>query len=53
MDENRPTQIVNNHIISLDNTLFFNENTLKVGLARSNNKLQEFEKWTRACFLKV
>ena len=46
--ENRPTQIVNNHIISLDNTLFFNENTLKVGLASSNNKLQEFEKWTRA-----
>ena len=46
--ENRPTQIVNNHIISLDNTLFFNENTLKVGLAHSNNKLQEFEKWTRA-----
>ena len=46
--ETRPTQIVNNHIISLDNTLFFNENTLKVGLAHSNNKLQEFEKWTRA-----
>ena len=46
--ENRPTQIVNNHIISLDNTLFINENTLKVGLAHSNNKLQEFEKWTRA-----
>ena len=46
--ENRPTQIVNNHIISLDNILFFNENTLKLGLAHSNNKLQEFEKWTRA-----
>ncbi len=46
--ENRPTQIVNNHLISLENTLFFNKNTFKVGLAHSNNKLQEFEKWTRA-----
>ena len=33
--ENRPTQFVNNHIISFDNILFFNENTLKLGLAHS------------------
>ena len=33
--ETRPTQFVNNHIISFDNTLFLNENTLKVGLAHS------------------
>mgnify|MGYP007000187736 len=35
--ETRPTQFVNNHVISLDNTLFFNENTLKLVLAHSNN----------------
>ena len=43
----RPTQFVNNHLLSLQNTFFINENTLKVDLAHSNNKLQEFDKWTR------
>ncbi len=46
--ETRPTQFVNNHIISLDNTLFFNKNSLKIVLAHSNNNLQEYDKWTRA-----
>ncbi|MDG1189307.1 MAG: TonB-dependent receptor, partial [Flavobacteriales bacterium] len=43
----RPTQFVNNHLFSLQNTFFINEKTLKVDLAHSNNKLQEFDKWTR------
>tara|TARA_B100001057_G_scaffold315269_1_gene315374 strand:- start:3390 stop:5576 length:2187 start_codon:yes stop_codon:yes gene_type:complete len=46
--ETRPTQIVNNHLVSLQNSFFFNNNIFKVDLAHSNNKLQEYEKWTRA-----
>ena len=48
--ETRPTQFVTNHLISLQNTLFVNDNTLKVGLAHSNNNLQEYDKWTRASY---
>jgi iron complex outermembrane receptor protein len=46
--ETRPTQIVNNHLVSLQNSFFINNNIFKVDLAHSNNKLQEYEKWTRA-----
>ncbi|MGB2364320.1 MAG: TonB-dependent receptor [Flavobacteriales bacterium] len=46
--ETRPTQFTNNHLLSLQNTFFINDNTLKMDLAHSINKLQEFEAWTIA-----
>ena len=42
----RPTQFNSLHLLNIESSLYFNENTLKLILANSNNRLEEFEKWT-------
>ena len=42
----RPTQFNSLHLLNIESSLYFNENTLKLILANSNNRLEEFEAWT-------
>lgn len=42
----RPTQFNSLHLLNIESSVYFNENTLKLILANSNNRLEEFEKWT-------
>ena len=45
-EEGRPSQKINNHLISFDNQFFFHNSTLKITLGQMLNKLEEYEKFT-------
>ena len=45
-EEGRPSQKINNHLISFDNQFFFHNSTLKITLGQMINKLEEYEKYT-------
>ena len=45
-EEGRPSQKINNHLISFDNQFFFHNSTLKITLGQLLNKLEEYEKFT-------
>ncbi|MGC6470987.1 MAG: TonB-dependent receptor [Flavobacteriales bacterium] len=42
----RPTQFNALHLLNIENSIYFSNSTLKVILANSNNRLEEFEAWT-------
>lgn len=45
-EEGRPSQKIQNHLLSFDNQFFFHESNLKITLAQSVNRLEEYEKFT-------
>jgi iron complex outermembrane receptor protein len=45
-EEGRPSQKVQNHLISFDNQFFFHTSNLKITLGQMINKFSEYEKYT-------
>ena len=45
-EEGRPSQKIQNHLISFDNQFFFHKSNLKITLGQILNKLEEYEKYT-------